>query len=513
MTPVALANALLDDRDGASASTPTRGCRPPSCCCRSACRATRRSPSRGRPRRPASPPPAPAAAPRRFRSPHTRYPARAVPLERHLHRGRHQRRRRRQLLPRPRGHAASARTATRDPGSQFLYLRDVRSGAVWSATLPADARASRRSTVVTFLRREGASSSGADDDIATQLEIAVSPEDDVEVRRLVAHQPRATARARSRSRATPRSSLAPAADDLAHPAFGKLFVETEYLPESAALLCAPAAARARRARRLGGPRAEPRGPAQGAGGVGDRPRALPRPRPRPGRSRWRSTAGRSPARPAPCSIPIVSLRQRIRLAPGGFVRLSFATGMAPSREAALALAQKYHDPGAAARTFALAFTHAQSDAAPPRASRARRRCSSSASPRACSTPTARCAPPRRSWRATCSGQAGLWPHGISGDLPILLVRVVEEDDLPLVRQVLQAQEYWRLKGLSADVVILNEHPVELPRRDARAARRRCSTSGPWRRAGSTGRAASSCCAATRMTEAERILLRPWRAPS
>ena len=46
------------------------------------------------------------------------------------------------------------------------------------------------------------------------------------------------------------------------------------------------------------------------------------------------------------------------------------------------------------------------------------------------------------------GQDGLWPLSISGDLPILLVRVVEEDDLPLARQVLQAQEYWRLKGLA-----------------------------------------------------------------
>src|SRR5213078_3814506 len=56
------------------------------------------------------------------------------------------------------------------------------------------------------------------------------------------------------------------------------------------------------------------------------------------------------------------------------------------------------------------------------------------------------------------GQAGLWPHGISGDLPILLVRVIGDEDVVLVRQVLQAQEYWRLKGLSADVVILNEDP-------------------------------------------------------
>src|SRR6185369_13725241 len=57
--------------------------------------------------------------------------------------------------------------------------------------------------------------------------------------------------------------------------------------------------------------------------------------------------------------PIGSLRQRIRLAPGGFLRLSFATGMATSRETAVALAQRYHQPSAAARTFALAFAHAQ----------------------------------------------------------------------------------------------------------------------------------------------------------
>ena len=83
----------------------------------------------------------------------------------------------------------------------------------------------------------------------------------------------------------------------------------------------------------------------------------------------------------------------------------------------------------------------------------------SASPRACCTRMVHCAPVRTSCRANVLGQPGLWAHGISGDLPILLVRVVEENDIPLVRQVLQAQEYWRLKGLSADVVILNEHPV------------------------------------------------------
>ena len=58
------------------------------------------------------------------------------------------------------------------------------------------------------------------------------------------------------------------------------------------------------------------------------------------------------------------------------------------------------------------------------------------------------------------GQSNLWGYGISGDLPIVLVRVTETAAVPLARQVLQAQEYWRLKGLRANVVILNEHPAE-----------------------------------------------------
>ncbi|HEY7515231.1 MAG TPA: carbohydrate-binding protein, partial [Vicinamibacteria bacterium] len=76
------------------------------------------------------------------------------------------------------------------------------------------------------------------------------------------------------------------------------------------------------------------------------------------------------------------------------------------------------------------------------------------------------------------GQAGLWPHGISGDYPILLLRVVEENDLPLVRQVLQAQQYWRLKGLLADVVILNEHPVSYLD-EMHEALLSLLASGPW----------------------------------
>ena len=305
----------------------------------------------------------------------------------------------------------------------------------------------------------------------------MSTEDDVEVRRVtVVNQS-------TRIREIDVTSyaeivLAPPADDLAHPAFGKLFLETEYLADSAALLCH---------RRPRDPRdpavwavhvlsleGRPQGPVEwetdrarfiGRGRDTDRPAALD------GRARCR-------ARRASCSIPSFSLRQRIRLVPGASVRLSFATGIASDRETAEALAQKYRDPSAASRTFALAFTHAQSglrhlgisnDEALLFERLASRVLFADGSLRAGPDTIA----------SNELGQAGLWPHGISGDLPMLLVRVIGDDDVALVRQVLQAQEYWRLKGLSADVVILNEDPSSYLD-EIHAQLTALLDNGPWR---------------------------------
>ncbi len=156
--------------------------------------------------------------------------------------------------------------------------------------------------------------------------------------------------------------------------------------------------------------------------------------------------------------PILSLRRRVRIAPGGVVRLAFATGVATSRAGAIALAEKYDDPTSAARTFALAATQTQmrlrhlgipADEAQLYERLASRVLWTDATMRAGAAVFA----------GNTLGQSGLWAHGVSGDLPILIARVVDDDDLALVRQVLRAQEYWRLKGLSVDVVILNEFPV------------------------------------------------------
>ena len=360
----------------------------------------------------------------------------------------------------------SRRDPTRDPGSQFVYLRDVRSGSVWSATYhPTAARAGRLRG-----RRSapsGRRSAAATTRSSTQLDIAVSTEDDVEVRRLtVINQG-------TRIREIDVTSyaeivLAPPADDLAHPAFGKLFLETEYLADSAALLChrrprdpAEPAVWAVHVLSLEG---RPQGPVEWET---DRARFLGRGRDTDGPA---ALDGRALSGTTGVVLdPIVSLRQRIRLVPGGVGAPLVSPPASPRIARRPWRSRRSTATRARRRARSRSPSRTRRAACATSASRATRRCCSSAWPRACSTPTARCARARRRLRANELGQAGLWPHGISGDLPILLVRVVGDDDVALVRQVLQAQEYWRLKGLSADVVILNEHPIELPRRDARAA--------------------------------------------
>ena len=417
--------------------------------------------------------PVPALAIRRFRSPHTRFPHAQF-----LSNGNYT-----TVVTNAGGGASFCRgravtrhreDPTRDPGSQFLYLRDVRSGSVWSATFHPVAK-EPEDYMVTFLA-EKATFRRRDDDIATQLDVAVSTEDDVEVRRL------AVTNHSDRPREIEVTSyaeivLTPPADDLAHPAFGKLFVETECLPESAALLCH---------RRPRAPDEAPvwavhvlslEGRTQGpVEWETDRARFLGRGR---GPGNPQALDGRSLSGTTGVVLdPLVSLRQRIRLAPGGFMRLSFATGMAPSRETALALAQRYHEPSAAARTFALAFAHAQSGLRHLGISSEQALLFERLASRVLYADASLRASPELLARSTL-GQEGLWPHGISGDFPILLVQVVEENDLPLVRQVLQAQEYWRLKGLRADVVILNDHPVSYLD-EMHAALAALLDNGPWR---------------------------------
>ncbi|HKQ18621.1 MAG TPA: glucoamylase family protein [Candidatus Eisenbacteria bacterium] len=392
-------------------------------------------------------------SPRRFRTPHTAYPHAAF-----LSNGRYV-----SVVTNSGGGGSSCKglTITRrredptaDPGSQYLYLRDVRSGAVWSATYQPIRREPDEYRT-TFLPDRVAIEQRLEE-IHTKLEIAVSAEDDVEVRRL------SLTNRSNRLREIEITSyaevvLAPQVEDLAHPAFGKLFLETECRPETASLLCT------RRPRSADAPRAcaihvlSMEGRMQSVvEWETDRVRFL-------GRGRGPDAPVALDGRPLSGTVgatldPVLSLRQRVRLAPGGFARLAFATGMASDRDAGIALCMKYADPTSASRSFALASTQLSISLRHLGMTIEEAQLYERLASRVFHADRS-LGPTPEVLAGNVLGQSGLWGHGISGDNPILLVRVLEGDDLALVRQTLRAQDYWRLKGLVADLVILNEHPV------------------------------------------------------
>ena len=343
---------------------------------------------------------------------------------------------------------------TVDSGAHYIYLRDPWSGHVWSPTYqpvcqePLHFETAFHLDKVTYRCRDG--------DFDSQVEVTVSAEDDVDVRRL------SITNRGDRPREIEVTSyaeivLARPEDDFAHPAFGKLFIETEFDAPSAGILFS---------RRPRGADEDPIWAFHVIGVEGrlggavewetDRARFLGR--------------GRSPARPLALEDralsgttgavldPIAALRDRVRLAPGAAVRLTFATGVAANRDAAITLARKYRDGSVAARAFSMAFTHVHitlqhlglsDDQAMLFDRLASRVFGLDAS---CISPD--------DLALNTLGQSHLWGYAISGDLPIVLVRISDAAAIPLVRQLLHAQEYWRVKGLRADVVILNEHPAE-----------------------------------------------------
>ena len=153
--------------------------------------------------------------------------------------------------------------------------------------------------------------------------------------------------------------------------------------------------------------------------------------------------------------PILSLRTRVRVAPGVTVHLAFSTMVAGSREQIMSLADKYHDPATFGRISMLAWTHAQvqrhhlgvgADEA--------NLFQYLASALLYFDATLRAA--QDTIRRSAGSARQLWRHGISGDYPIVLLRIDDADDREIVRQLLRAHEYWRSKRLAVDVVFLNE---------------------------------------------------------
>ena len=340
---------------------------------------------------------------------------------------------------------------TRDCWGTFVFLRDAGTGSVWSAGYqPSGTPADQYEVVYT---EDRARITQKDRSLSIVLEIVVSPEDDAELRRLT------VTNLENREREIEFTSyaevvLAPQAADEAHPAFSNLFVETEFVPRLGALLAT------RRPRSADEPRvwlahiAAPDGDTVGAAQYeSDRARFLGRGR---GIRAPISVIEGGPLSGSAGTVldPIVSLRHRLALPAQGTVRIVYTTLVAGSREEALQIAEKYQQPATFERESTLAWTRAQVHLHHLRITQDEAHLFQRLANRLLyADPTLRAAP--QVLAANRRGPSGLWAYGISGDLPIALVRIEQDEDRDVVRQLLRAQEYWGLKGVPADLVILN----------------------------------------------------------
>ncbi|MDZ4242654.1 MAG: glucoamylase family protein [Candidatus Omnitrophota bacterium] len=339
-----------------------------------------------------------------------------------------------------------------DNDGTFIYLRDVASGQFWSSAYqptqkrPKNYEALFSQAWVEFKRQ--------DHQIETHTEITVSPEDDIELRRVTISN-RSAGRRVIEVTSYAEVVLNDPASDQAHRAFSNLFVQTEIIRSHQAILC--------RRRPRSDKEAFPwmfhlmavHGNAvMGASYETDRSKFIGR-----GRTVTDPVAmeglGRLSDSEGSVLDPIVSIRSRIELAPDESAVIDYVTGMCESQEAARAFIEKYRDRNLADRVFNLAWIHAQVGLQQINVTEAAAQLYGRLSSAIVYANPA--------WRANASilqrnnrGQSDLWGHSISGDLPIVLVRIENQDNLDLIVQMMQAHAYWRLKGLTVDLVIWNE---------------------------------------------------------
>ena len=342
--------------------------------------------------------------------------------------------------------------STRDCYGTFCYLRDLDSGVVWSTALhPSGQSTNSYEAIFTQARAEFRHRHQF---IEMHSQISVSSEDDMELRRV-------TLTNRSdRVRTIEFTSyaevvLATQAQDESHPAFSNLFVQSEIDRKYHAILCTR---RPRSAEEhppwlmhmmsvVGTSHCKPSFETDRMKFIG-RGRSLAAPAIFDNQAPLSNTAGAT-------LDPIVSVRQTLRIEPNESVRVDIVLGVAETRASVLAMAEKYSDPHLADRVFELAWTRGPIELQQLNASESDAQAFGRLAGSIIYSTSLRRAKVNVLARNQRS-QSSLWGYGISGDLPIMLVRIRNFERIDLLRQAIQAHAFWRMKGLSVDLVIWNE---------------------------------------------------------
>ena len=341
---------------------------------------------------------------------------------------------------------------TCDNWGTFCYIRDLDNDTFWSSSFQPSLQEGENYEAVFSQGR--AEFRRRDFSLETHTEIVVSPEDDIELRRVHITN-------RSRKRRTLEITsyaevvLTSAAADEAHPAFSNLFVQTEINQQRHAIFCT------RRARSVD---EQPpwmfhlmkvhdatienityetdRDQFIGRGNTINLPNAM---------KQKNALSGSSGS----VLDPVISIQYRIVIEPQETAIVDMIFGVAETKEVCTALVERYQDRHLTNRVLELVWTHSQVILRQINASEADAQLYSRlASSIVFSNPALRTDP------ATIiknqRGQSGLWGYSISGDIPIVLLQIEDANNIGLVKQLVQAHTYWRLKGLMVDLVIWNE---------------------------------------------------------
>ena len=341
--------------------------------------------------------------------------------------------------------------STCDNWGSFCYIRDVRSGRIWSTAYQP---ALKRPDTYQVIFSEGrAEFRRRDLGFDTHTEIAVSPEDDIELRRVTITN---SSRTRKTLDVTSYAEvvLTSHAADALHPAFSNLFVQTEIVAGKPAILCT----RRPRSRDEVSPwmfhlMAVHGATVEHVSCETDRMAFVGR--------------GNTLVNPRAVDVdvlsgsqgsvldPIAAIRSRIVVESGESVVVDIVSGIGENRDACVYLVEKYQDRRLADRVFDLAWTHTQVVLRQINVSDADAQLYARLAGSIIYANSLLRAEPGIVSRNT-RGQSGLWGYAISGDLPIVLLQITEAANIDLVRQLVQAHVYWRLKGLAVDLVIWNE---------------------------------------------------------
>ncbi|WP_206155038.1 GH36-type glycosyl hydrolase domain-containing protein, partial [Clostridium muellerianum] len=340
---------------------------------------------------------------------------------------------------------------TTDSTGMFFYIKNLNSGEYWgTAYEPCKSEGDEYNVTFSLDKAEFERKDG---NIKTHTQVTVSNEDNAEVRKI------SLTNQSDHSREIEITSyceitLAPYNADLVHPSFGNLFIKTEFVDEAKCIV----ANRRPRSKDSKQPWVMQTIAVEGnllgsiqyetsrANFIG-RGRDLSNPEAMDNNVQLKMTSGA-------VLDPIISIRVRVKIEKGESCKIAFTTATADSRQEAIELSEKYRDMHNVNRIFELSWTEIQVEMKylgikSPQANTYQLMASKILFLNTLFRDR------EKYIKHINKGQSALWAYGISGDLPIVLLIVRDDKNVDIVRQLLNAHEYWNIKGLKVDLVILN----------------------------------------------------------